>query len=307
MKLFVTIIIVISIHFHSHGQLADRGPKRELLKGYKKITSRTYSSNKDSASVSVSLVNELGDIIRSEHYDKSGGLVGWIKHEYYADGLLKYEEDHGQVFQYDEQVKDLIGKIRDDTYNAKMFEYKDKLLTKEVWVQAGEGYKNYNYSITYEYDKYKRLTKEVHTNKYTGPVVTFKPSTSIVDSSFNKDGVTQWIRTTSYKSDTVIIANYSDNNSVKGYSIIKISSTKKPVSILSVDNLKRPIEVSSMTYDKNDNLIRETNRIIDPSKINYDKMAGDDIRIVYNEKKLPIIRLVRENGKVISTSEIKYE
>jgi hypothetical protein len=307
MRIFITTIIFFAIHFHSHGQLADTGPKRELLIGYKKIISRTYSDEKDSAYVSVSFINQFGEIARSEHYDKRGDLVGWIKYEYYADGLMKYQEDHGQVFQYDEQVKDLVGKIRDDTYNAKMFEYKEKLLTREVWVQAGEGYKNYNYSIAYEYDLSKRPTKEVHTNNYTGPVVTFQPGTVVVDSSFNKDGATQWIRTSSYKSDTVVIANYNDNNIVETYSIIKLSSTKKPISVLSVDNLKRPIEVHSMMYDRNDNLIQEINRVIDISKINYDKFAGDDIQIVYNEKKLPILRRVKEKGKVISTTEIRYE
>jgi hypothetical protein len=307
MRLLITAIIFISIHLQSQGQLVDYGPGRERLKGYKKITARTYSDIKDSAYVLISLINKHGDIVRNEHYDKRGDLVSWTKYEYDPDGLMKYEEDHGQVFQYDEQVKDLVGRIREDTYNAKMFEYNGKLLSKEVWIQAGEGYKNNNYLITYEYDKSKRLTKEVHIDKYMGPVVTFKPGTAITDSSFSKGDVTQWIKTSSYKSDTLIITEYNENNSVRGYSIIKLSATRKPISILRVDNLKEPIEVTTMTYDKYDNLIRETNRVINIEKINYDKVAGDDIQIVYNEKRLPILRLVKENGRVISTTQIGYE
>jgi len=158
MRTLIAIIIFILIHVYSQGQLVDRGPTREFLKGYKKITARTYSDKKDSASVSVSFINGLGDVVRNEYYDKKGNLVNWTKYEYYSDGLIKYEEDHGQVFAYDEQVKDLVGKIREDTYNAKVFEYTGKLLTKEVWIQVSEGYKNYNYQINYEYDKSKRLT-----------------------------------------------------------------------------------------------------------------------------------------------------
>jgi hypothetical protein len=307
MKLLISVIAVFSIG-HSHGQAFEHGLNRAQLKGYKKITdTRTYSSEADSAEhKTISFIDELGDIIKTETYENAT-LTNWTKYEYDKNGHVTYEEDHGQVFSYDEQVKGHVGKVRDDYYHAKVFEYEKGLLVKEVWFHNDEGYKTYDYTITYEYSRSKRLMKKVHTNKYVGPVVGFKPGTDVLDTTYNKNDVTQYADVYFYKSNTVTVVHYNEKNAIDGCTITTLSATKKPVSIVNTDHLKKPIDVTTITYDKNDNAIRELNKLIAPEKINSDGFYGGEYLTTYNKRKLPILQLVKEKGKVLSRNEIKYE
>src|SRR5688500_2795964 len=161
MRLLFTIITVTLLS-DSFGQISGYDFTRENLKGFKRITAtRTNYNGRDSTSYnSIYLIDELGDVVRSEHFDKKE-LTNWTKYEYYDNGLLKYEESHSPIFRYDEKTKKEVGQIKDDAYNGKIFEYNGSLLTKQIYVTCYDGSKSYNYIILYEYDNSGRLTKEV--------------------------------------------------------------------------------------------------------------------------------------------------
>jgi hypothetical protein len=71
MRLLLTIMTVALLS-DSFGQISGYDFTRKNLKGFKRITStRTNYNGKDSTSYnSTYVINELGDIVRSEHYDK---------------------------------------------------------------------------------------------------------------------------------------------------------------------------------------------------------------------------------------------
>jgi hypothetical protein len=290
------------------GQISGYDFRREDLKGYKIVTStRTNYMGRDSSSYrSIYFINELGDITKSEHYDKKE-LTHWTKYEYYDNGLLKYEENHSQIFSYNERTKKEIGQIKDDIYHGKLLEYNGKLLTKVTYVDCYEGSKSYDNAVLYEYDNSGRLVKEVSVNGNIGLTGKFKPNSSLIDTLYDKDKVTRWTKTYMHKADSIIGTEYDDNAEIRGYSFTKLSKAKKPVKILDTDSQKRGIKSVARTYDKKENLTREIFEIIDIDKITYDIAAGDDYQIFYNEKSLPVLGLTKENGKVISKEIVQYK
>jgi hypothetical protein len=307
MRLLFTIITV-TLLTDSFGQISGYDFTRENLKGFKRITStRTNYNGRDSTSYnSIYLINELGDIVRSEHYDKKE-LTNWTKYEYYDNGLLKYEESHSPIFSYDEKTKKEIGQIKDDAYNGKIFEYNGSLLTKQIYVTCYDGSKSYNYIILYEYDNSGRLIKESNVDGNIGMTGDFKPNSSVIDTMYYKDKVTKWTTTHLYKADSIISTNHDDKNEIQGYSFTKLNLTKKPFRILDTDAQKNEIKSVTRTYDKNGNLTRELIEIIDIDKITYDMAAGDDYQLFYNDKSLPILGLTKEKGKIISKEIVRYK
>ena len=308
MKQLTVIITLLTVGIHSYAQIFEYHIKRSQLKGYKKIiTTQTYLSDTDSIDrKSIYYINELGDIIKTETYENAT-LTGWTKYEYNEKGQVTYEEDHGQIFSYDELVHGVVGKVEDDNYTAKLFEYNKDFLVKEIWFNYHDGYKTYDNDIIYEYNKYKQLTKKIQIDKYTGPVIGFEPGTDVMDTTYNKSNVTHHTAIYSYKLNTVTVAHYNEKNIIYSYIITTLSATKKPISILHTDNLKKPIDLTTITYDKNDNLIREINRVITPEKVNSDRFLGGESLTTYNEQKLPILQVTQKKGKVLLTIEFKYE
>lgn len=290
------------------GQISGYDFKREDLKGYKKVTSiRINYNGRDSSSYSsIYFINEFGDITKSEHYDNKE-LTRWTKYEYTDNGLLKYEENHSPIFSYDEKTKKEIGQIKDDIYHGKIFEYNGKLLTKVTYVDCYEGSKSYDYVVLYEYDNSERLVKEVSVDGNIGLTGKFKPNSSVIDTLYNKNKVTRWTKNYVHKADSIIGTDYNDNDEIQGYSFTKLNKTKKPIKILDTDSQKRGIKSVTRTYDKKENLTRETIEIIDIDKITYDIAAGDDYQLFYNEKSLPVLGLTKENGKVISKEIVQYK
>jgi hypothetical protein len=307
MKTITTIITAIIICFHAHGQLFENKPKREQLRGYKQITEIAVNQPSDSVTYTdIRFVNDLGDITRSESYDNKT-LTGWTKYEYNSDGQLIYEERHDQVFSYDEQKKDHVGKIRDDDYHARTLEYQNKRLAKETQSSTSEGRKTYNSNTTYEYNRNGQLIKEIYTDYYTGLVVTFKPGTDVMDSACNRQTIKTYTTVYSYKANTTTIAAYDKDNYLSRYWTVELSATKKPTSILRADEQKKPVELTRRFYDKDDNVIRETNKIINPNKAKSDKFSADEVLTTYNERNLPILVVMKESGKVVHTTQTKYE
>lgn len=307
MRLLITITL-ITLLSDSFGQISGYEFARKNLKGFKKVTSTRINYNgRDSTSYnSIYLINELGDILRSEHYDKKE-LTNWTRYEYYDNGLLKYEESHNQIFGYDEKTKKETGQIKDDTYHGKIFEYKGNLLTKQIYVTCYDGSKTYNYVILYEYDNSGRLTKEVNVDGNIGVTGDFKPNSSVIDTMYYKDKVTKWTTTYQYKADSIISTDYDDNNEIQGYSLTKLNQTKKPVKILDTDPQRNAIKSIARTYDNKGNLTQEIIEIIDIDKITYDMVAGDNYQVFYNDKSLPILGLTKEKGELISKQIVRYK
>ena len=54
-------------------------------------------------------------------------------------------------------------------------------------------------------------------------------------------------------------------------------------------------------------MTQESIEIIDIDKITYDIAAGDNYQLFYNDKSLPILRLTKENEKVISKEIVRYK
>lgn len=300
--------MTVTLLSDSFGQISGYDFTRENLKGFKRITStRTNYNGKDSTSYnSIYVINKLGDIVRSEHYDRKE-LTNWTIYEYYDNGLLKYEESHSPIFSYDEKTKKEIAQIKDDAYSGKIFEYKANLLTKQIYVICYDGSKSYDYVILYEYDNSGQLTKEVSVDGNIGLTGDFKPNSSVIDTMYYKDKVTKWTTTHQHKGDSIISTNYDDNNQIHGYSFTKLSVTKKPVRILDTDAQKNEIKSITRTYDKKGNLTQESIEIIDIDKITYDMAAGDNYQLFYNDKSLPILGLTREKGKIISKDIVRYK
>lgn len=292
----------------SFGQISGYDFTRKNLKGFKKVTStRTNYNGQDSTSFnSIYLINELGDIVRSEHYDKKE-LTNWTKYEYYDNGLLKYEESHSPIFSYDGKTKKEIGQIKDDTYDAKIFEYNGKLLMKEIYVDCYDGSKSYDYLVLYEYDDDGQLIKEISVDGSIGLTGNFKPNSTEIDTLYHKDKVTKWTTTHVHKADSIISTNYDEEDKIQGFTLTKLSVTKKPIRILDTDPQKNGIKSVTRTYDNKGHLVQEKIEIIDINKINYDMAAGDDYQLFYNEKSLPTLGLTRENGKVISKEIVRYK
>lgn len=292
----------------SFGQIGGYDFTRENLKGFKRIIStHTNYNGRDSTSYnSIYFINELGDVVRSKHYDKNE-LTNWTEYEYYDNGLLKYEESHSPSFSFDENTKKEIGQIKDDAYNGIIFEYNGSLLTKKIYVTCFGGSKSYKYIILFEYDNFGRLIKEVSVDGNMGLVADFKPNSSVIDTMYNKEKITKWTTTHLHKADSIISTNYDDNNEIQGYSLTKFNLTKKPVRILDTDAQKNEIKSVTRTYDTMGNLTQELIEVIDIDKITYDMAAGDNYQIFYNDKSLPILGLTRENGIIISKEIIRYK
>jgi len=307
MRLLITITL-ITLLSNSFGQISGYDFTRNNLKGFKRVTStRTNYNGRDCTSYnSIYLINELGDIVRSEHYDKKE-LTNWTKYEYYDNGLLKYEESHNEIFSYDEKTKKETGQIKDDTYHGKIFEYNGNLLTKQIYVTCYDGSKSYNYVILYEYDNSGRLIKEVNVDGNLGVTGDLKPNSSVIDTMYHKDNVTKWTTTYLYKADSIISTNYDNNNEIQGYSFTKLNLTKKPIGILDTDPKKNKIKSITRTYDKKGNLTQEIVNIIDIDKITYDMVAGDNYQLFYNDKFLPILGLTKEKGELISKQIVRYK
>lgn len=263
MRLIFTIITVTLLS-DSFGQVSGYDFTRENIKGFKRITSTRINYNgRDSTSYNSNyLINKLGDVVRSEHYDKKE-LTNWTKFEYYDNGLLKYEESHSLIFSYNEKTKKEIGQIKDDAYNGKIFEYNGSLLTKQIYFTCYEGSKSYNYTILYKYDNSGRIIKEVSVDGNIGLAGDFKPNSSVIDTMYYKDKVTKKTTTHLYKADSIISTNYDDNNEIQGYSFTKLNLTKKPVRILDTDAQKNAIRSVTRTYNKKGNLTQELIEIID--------------------------------------------
>jgi len=297
----------MALLFDSFGQINGYEFKRKDLKGFKKVTStRTNYNGRDSTSYSsIYFVNDLGDIARSEHYDKKE-LTNWTLFEYDENGRLKYEESHGQIFSYDDKTKKEIGQIQDNTYHGRIFEYDGDLLTKQIYVACYDGSKSYNYFIFYEYDNSGRLIKEVNIDGDIGLTGDFKPNSSVIDTIYYKDKITKWTTTHLYKADSIISIDYNDNNDIQGYSFTKLDQTRKPINILDTDAKKNEIKSVTRIYDKKGNLTQEITKIIDLDKITYDLVAGDTYQVLYNERSLPILGITKENGKLISKEILRY-
>src|SRR5688500_8902597 len=184
MRLLFTIMTVTLLS-DSFGQISGYDFTRQSLKGLKRISStRTNYNGKDSTSFnSIYMINELGEIVRSEHYDKEE-LTNWTIYEYYDNGLLKYEESHSPIFSYDEKNKKEIGQIRDDAYNGRIFEYNGNFLTKQSYIMCYDGSKSYGSVILYEYDNSGRLIKEVSVDGNIGLTGDLKPNSSVVDTMY---------------------------------------------------------------------------------------------------------------------------
>lgn len=307
MRLIITITL-ITLLSDSFGQISEFHFTRKNLKGFKKVTSTRINYNgQDSTSYSsIYLINKLGDIVRSEHYDKKE-LVNWTKYEYYDNGLLKYEESHNQMFSYDEKSKREIGQIEDDTYQGKIFEYSGNLMTRQIYVTCYDGSKSYDNLTLYEYDNSGRLVKEINIDSDLGLTAEFKPNSSVVDSMYYKDKVTRWSTTHLHKADSIISTTYDDNNEIQGYSFTKLNLAKKPIRILITDSQRNEIKSVTRTYDKTGKFVHELVKIIDIDKIDYDLIAGDDYQLFYNNKLLPILVLTKENGEIISKERVRYE
>lgn len=302
------MITFITLSFGSFGQISGYEFKRTDLKGLKKVTAtRTNYYGKDSTTYSsIYFVNGLGDIVKSEHYDKKE-LTNWTKYEYYGNGLLKYEENHSPVFRYDEKTGKEIGQIRDDIYHGKMFEYSGNLLTKLTYIDSYEGSKSYDYVIVFEYDNFGRLIKEVSIDSSVGLTGKFEPNSSIIDTLYNKDKVTRWTKIHVHKEDSIISTDYDDQGKIQGYTFTKLNDAKKPIVTLDTDSQKEGIKSVVKTYDNKGNLTREIIKIIDIEKITYDMAAGDDYELFYNKKALPVLGILKESGKVISKEIVQYK
>jgi hypothetical protein len=305
---FLITIMLITLLADSFGQISGYDFTRKHLKGIKRITStRTNYYERDSATYnSIYFVNELGDIVKSESYENDE-LRGWTRYEYYDNGLLKYEETHTPIFSYDKISKKEIGRIMDDSYSGKIFEYNGDLLAKKRFLTCYDGSKSYNYVVLYEYDKSGRLIKEVSVDGSIGLTGDFKPNSSVIDSMYYKDKTTTWTTTHLFKADSIISTDYDDNNEIQGYSFTKLDVTKKPVNILETDPQKNGIKAVTMAYNNRGDLIQERIEIIDIDKITYDMVAGDDYQLFYDDRSLPILGITKEKGKIISKEVIRYK
>lgn len=142
LRLLFALVPILGLS-DSYGQIRGYEFTRADLKGFKSITTRTNYYGGDSTSYrSVYTINSVGDIVRSEDYD-GHTLTNWKTYQYYDNGLLKYEESHGQFFNYDESTGKDIARISEDTYHGTLFEYNGDLLVKETHINCFDGSKSY--------------------------------------------------------------------------------------------------------------------------------------------------------------------
>ncbi len=278
------------------------------MKGFKSITTTqtNYYGGDSTLYRSVYTVNSVGDIVRSEEYH-GHTLTSWTTYQYYDNGLLKYEEHHGQFFSYDENTRKDTARISDDNYYGTIFEYNGDLLVKETHINCFDGSKSYPYVILYEYDNAKRLIKETSFDTYLGPTFEFRPNSSQIDTVYNKHNKTRQTTTHLYKTNTVVSTEYGNKNEVMRRTITTLSPTKMPVKILTTDDKNNEMQSVTKTYGANGLLVQETIEIFNIDKITYDIAAGDKYQLFYNDRSLPTLALTSEDGHVIFKEEILYE
>lgn len=293
--------------FDTLGQVSGYNFKRNDLKSFKKIVvASNMNSNDKFASKSIYYINLEGDIIKSESYD-SGELTSWTKYEYFKDGQVKYEENHNQVFSYDENQKKHIGKVRDDVYSGRLFKYKEHALLEITYVDGYGGSETYSNLDLFEYDNKGQLVNEISINSFVGLTGKFQSNSTILDSLYFKGEATKHIRTHQYLKDSIVTTFYDESSKIRGYKLTKLNSDKKAILIVDTDSFGNKIKSVSMVYDKRGNLKEQRTQIIDINKIDYDLASGDCYQIVYNEKGLPITHMTMDKGKVISKWTVTYE
>ncbi len=307
MRLLITIFLV-TFFSDLFGQFDGYEFKRENLVGYNKITTTrlNYYKNDSTSYTSIYYVNDIGDIVKSEHFDESK-ISSWAKYEYSDSGLLKYQEVHNPTNRFDEKTNREIEEIKDDTYHGILFEYQDQLLTKQFYIDCYEGSKSSDRYTLYEYDKSGRITKEVTIDGSVGITGSFKPNSTVIDTMYYKDKTTSWTKIYTHKTDSIISSSYDESNEIQGYSFTKLGLNKKPIKILDTDPQRNGIKCVSNTYDTNGKLTHVKIEIIDIDKITYDMAAGDEYEIYYNDKSLPELGITKENGKVISKLTVQYK
>ena len=88
MRLLFTIM-TLTLLTESFGQISGYDFTGEDLKGYERITTTRINFNERDSAVynGIYFINEFGDIVRSEHYEKEE-LTHWAKYEYFENGFL---------------------------------------------------------------------------------------------------------------------------------------------------------------------------------------------------------------------------
>lgn len=295
------------IVFDALGQVSGYVFKRNDLKSFKRIVITSNSNSNDKLiSKSIYYIDSNGDITKSESYD-SGELTSWTKYEYQIDGKIKYEENHHQVFSYDEKQKKHIGKVREDVYNGRRFTYNDDTLLEITYVDGYGGSETYSNLSLFEYDNNSQLVNEIFINFFVGLTGTFQSNSTVLDSMYYKGEATKHRKTNQYLKDSIVTTIYDESNKIYGYQLTKLNFDKKPNLIIDTDAFGNKIKYVSMIYDKRGNLMERRTHIIDINKIDYDLASGDCYQIVYNKKGLPITHLTMENNKIISKSTLTYD
>jgi|GEM_PF-4077457 len=281
---------------------------RTGLKGHKSIVATTTIFNENDSAVSKSIyhLDPEGDIVKSEHYEGEE-LISTSEYDHDADGLLRYEKTHNQVFHYDEDTQKEVAEIRDDVFFEKSYEYNGPSLVRIAWKNAYKGNESANDLVVFEYDLSGRLTREISITGDAAFIAELETKDYTIDSLTDKQKVSLSITIHHYSNDSIVTIRMDENNEVLGYSRARLDSKKKPLEILDTDPVGNHVRAVSRHYDHKGNLTHEVTDIIDVEKIDKDLVAGDDYRLFYNKNSLPVLAITRENGKIISRQVVHYQ
>jgi hypothetical protein len=299
MKTIASTLFILLCSFCVNAQEIEESFDRIKLKGFTSIV-KYYIDIPDS---SIWIIDTMGDIIKKEDYT-NGKLSSWWIGEYDKNGLLLYEEHHGQIYVYNEAVGDHLPILDDAYYSGKFYKYTSGKLDSISHFSVSDNDIYIDYNIYFQYDKKGRIVKEVYVDTFLGYTGDFKANTSILSKISSKNKIEKYEKIFSYKNDT-ITSRLIDEGIFTGYNISILGKNKKTIHSYRTDEKGKKLIEYFYNYSKEGNIVEKRTKVWNFEKLNMDMSAGDQEKITYNSKGLPTEFKVFENSKLIYGSVFK--
>ncbi|RBW57534.1 hypothetical protein DS884_10790 [Tenacibaculum sp. E3R01] len=214
---------------------------------------------------------------------------------------------NSKIYGYSPESEDLIGEIRENSFEKIDYIFENKLLKKTEYYDSTEGNLKLNNTTLLEYDSLSRLIKETFIDDYKGYLFHSNINSSQIDSITLKEKVNYSYKKYEYKKEHTLV-NYIKDGKLISYEKI-FGTIENPTKITQFDNkgqIQRNVVYSRNLHGKITDIKVMKDNFISTWGIERFRFKVDNIKIEYNQKGNPIKKIYITNEKIESIEKIEY-